>query len=71
MSFQITVSCSSTVFHLELQRHASQIHGQILTLLNRCNVVYKVNCNNCEASYVGQTSRQLDTRISESVITDH
>ncbi|KYN49992.1 hypothetical protein ALC62_00019, partial [Cyphomyrmex costatus] len=47
------------------------------------NVVYKINCNQCEASYVGQTGRKLDTRISEhkkhinkvssshSVITEH
>ncbi|KYM97367.1 hypothetical protein ALC62_11972 [Cyphomyrmex costatus] len=47
------------------------------------NVVYKINCNQCEVSYVGQTGRRLDTRIAEhkkhinskssthSVITDH
>jgi len=47
------------------------------------NVVYKLNCNNCEATYVDQTKRQLKTRIVEhrnhkkrntsthSVITDH
>ncbi|XP_071579118.1 uncharacterized protein [Temnothorax nylanderi] len=50
---------------------------------NKCNVVYKINCNDCDASYVGQTSRQLQTRIREhrnhinwntpnhSVITEH
>jgi len=53
-------------------------------LLNLCkkNAVYKLNCNNCEATYVGQTKR-LKTRIAEHrnyikrntsthfVITDH
>ncbi|KMQ83798.1 hypothetical protein RF55_19076 [Lasius niger] len=49
----------------------------------RNNIVYKISCNECNASYVGQTSRLLKTRINEhknhirrnitqhSVLTDH
>lgn len=47
------------------------------------NVVHKIQCKKCDASYVGQTGRQLKSRMSEhknlinrnianhSVITEH
>jgi len=60
-----------------------KVHKDPLPLTSRPNVVYKINCQDCEASYVGQTKRTLNTRIGEhrnhirrnspqsSVITDH
>ena len=30
------------------------------------NCVYKINCRDCEQVYIGQTSRQLSTRINEN-----
>ncbi|XP_024891138.1 uncharacterized protein LOC112466975, partial [Temnothorax curvispinosus] len=29
------------------------------------NVVYKIDCENCDASYIGQTKRHLETRLKE------
>jgi len=51
--------------------------------LSQTNLVYKLSCRDCDATYVGQTGRTLKTRISEhrnhinrntttqSVITEH
>jgi len=32
---------------------------------NNNNVIYKINCNDCDVSYVEQTKRQLGTRVKE------
>ncbi|XP_071653246.1 uncharacterized protein [Temnothorax longispinosus] len=68
---------------LNKMRTFIKAHKDSLPRPNKCNVVYKVNCNDCDASYVGQTGRQLQTRIKEhrnhinwstpnhSVITEH
>jgi len=60
-----------------------KIHKDALPFYTRPNVVYKINCLDCVASYVGQTKRSLGIRVGEhrnhirrsstqpSVITDH
>ncbi|KYN09482.1 hypothetical protein ALC57_18401, partial [Trachymyrmex cornetzi] len=58
-------------------------HKDILPREKRKNVIYKISCKYCDASYVGQTKRKLKTRLDEhrnhinrnsnnqSVITEH
>jgi len=60
-----------------------KVQKDICPRTSKSNVVYKISCNNCDASYVGQTGRQLKIRITEhrnhirhntsvrSVITEH
>ena len=31
----------------------------------KCGVIYEVSCNNCNKTYIGETSRKLGTRIAE------
>jgi len=60
-----------------------KVHKDMLSTTTRSNVVYKIECSNCDASYVGQTKRLLKDRLCEhrnhikrnssqiSVITNH
>lgn len=41
------------------------VHIDRLDVLSQCNVVYRVSCCDCDATYVGQTKKQLKTRVKE------
>jgi len=32
---------------------------------SRNNIIYKINCRGCKSTYVGQTKRNLKTRVKE------
>jgi len=38
-----------------------------LDVWSHSDVVYKIKCNDCEATYIGQTKRQLGTKIKEHI----
>ena len=42
-------------------------HKDKTTVDSSNNVVYKICCKDCDASYVGQTKRQLKTRLNEHI----
>ncbi|EZA55116.1 hypothetical protein X777_05294 [Ooceraea biroi] len=66
----------------KLQRFV-KVQKDALPVSSNKDVVYRITCKDCDATYVGQTSRQLKTRTSEhrhhirrntnthSVITEH
>ena len=44
-----------------------RVHKDKTEYTYRNNIVYKIECNNCDALYVGQTKRHLKTRINEHI----
>ena len=44
-----------------------KIHKDKTEIECSSNVVYKIFCNNCDATYVGQTKRQLRTKAKEHI----
>jgi len=42
-----------------------KVHKDKTDTMNKNNVVYKIACKDCDASYVGQTKQKLSTRVKE------
>jgi len=72
-----------TFFSLHKLGRIIKAQKDTLTIGSNKNVVYKLSCKNCNATYVGQTKRKLTTRLTEhmkdinkitsnhSVVTNH
>jgi len=56
---------SSILWSQQVKKHHQGIQKSTSKSLKKECGIYKLNCNNCEAIYVGQTKRQLKTRIVE------
>jgi len=81
----LTKDLDARISYYSLNKLNTMIKGHKNRVPNmlRTNVVYKLSCKDCSATYVGQTCRTLKTRISEhknhirrntttqSVITEH
>jgi len=80
----ITKNLKTKMAFFSLHKLGRMIKAQkdALPIGHNKNVVYKLNCKNCDVSYVGQTKRRLNTRTAEhqkdikktsnhSVITKH
>ncbi|XP_011687386.1 PREDICTED: uncharacterized protein LOC105449705 [Wasmannia auropunctata] len=75
--FLVGFGCLNKLYKL-IKRHKDKISTD-----SGNNAVYRINCNDCDATYVGQTKRKLKTRILEhrrnillddskhSVVTNH
>ncbi|KYN11190.1 hypothetical protein ALC57_16658 [Trachymyrmex cornetzi] len=59
------LNVSMAFFSLNKLNCFIKTHKDPLPNMAKKHIVYKINCNNCDASYVGQTKRKLKTRITE------
>jgi len=72
VSINMTVNAIAKKFHLKLSysipnnlRNFIKTGKDYLDFLSHNCVVYLIPCKDCDATYVGQTKRQLNTRIKE------
>ena len=48
-----------------LQPYNIRVAHKPITTNNRQGAVYKIKCSDCQASYIGETGRNLNTRLTE------
>lgn len=69
-------------YTIQNKLHFIKKHKDKIDYNTQCNIVYKIPCGECDATYVGQSKRQLNTRVvehrnsvrrgtSNSVISEH
>ncbi|XP_024890071.1 uncharacterized protein LOC112466277, partial [Temnothorax curvispinosus] len=56
---------SAGIYGVLLRKSAVTRGKDRLATNKETNVVYKIDCENCDASYIGQTKRHLETRVKE------
>ena len=45
--------------------HFIKLGKDKLEKMEQCDMIYKINCLDCDSSYVGQTKKKAKTRIKE------
>jgi hypothetical protein len=58
------------VYHKPVNTIRQQlVHPKDPPIENKCGVIYKIKCDNCEHKYIGETARTLGTRVKEHLNT--
>ena len=55
-------------FNLNKLDKIIRVHKDLFPDSSKRNVIYQINCNDCDASYMDQMSRKLKTSISKHFI---
>ena len=57
--------CLTSTYFQYNGKHYKQLHGTAMGSPVSVVAVYKIKCSDCQASYIGETGRNLNTRLTE------